>query len=237
MKDPKGDAHICPEQQHTLIIQLSESAEKKKKKAIQLSLEKRASVLAVYTDCSLEIVQIVEVSKMWKLEQNHEKGKDGYQSYHCHLWIIHCAPAHVHEAQFLTHCETAIQMAPGHLCWEVPWTRILQQCHRKKPCLDHLLCQQREKGPLSASCSSRVATMEASTISISHGLWHCSPFLDTFSSRKTPAKSHRNNRGLQIARGVQENHAYIWSLRPLHPAWTSPIPSTVTSPSTGGTEE
>lgn len=29
MKDLKGVAHLCPEQQHTLIIQLSESIEKK----------------------------------------------------------------------------------------------------------------------------------------------------------------------------------------------------------------
>lgn len=50
VRDLKGDAHLCPEQHHTLIIQLGESAEIKKK-VMQLSLEKQTSVLAVHTDC------------------------------------------------------------------------------------------------------------------------------------------------------------------------------------------
>lgn len=58
-----------------------------------------------------------------------------------------------------------------------------------KTCLGQLLCLEREDGPLSACCSSRVATMEANTISISHGLWHCSPFLDTC----FPAEKHQQN--------------------------------------------
>lgn len=116
-------------------------------------------------------------------------------SYHWHLWIIHCVPAHMHEAHFLTHCETALQMAPCHLCWEVPWTHILQQCHKGKACLGQLLSLQREKGPLSACCTSRVATTEASTTSISHGLWHCLSFLDTRfpaeNTSKIPQKQQR----------------------------------------------
>lgn len=132
----------------------------------------------------------MEVSKIWKLEQNHKKKEEWLiQSYHCQLWIIHCAQAHVHEAHFLTRCETALQMALSHLCWEVPWTHILQQCHGEKPCLDQLLRRQREGGPLSGRCSSRVATMEANTISISHGLWHCTPFPDTCFS----AEKHQQN--------------------------------------------
>lgn len=99
----------------------------------------------------------------------------------------------MHEAHFLTQFETALQMAPCHLCWEVPWTCILQQCHREKPCLDQLLHWQREEGPLSACCSSGVATMEGSTVSISHALWHCSPFLDTC----FPAEKHHQNQQKQ----------------------------------------
>lgn len=59
----------------------------------------------------------------------------------------------------------------------------------EKTCLGQLLRLESEGGPLSACCSSRVATMEASTISISHGLWHCSLFLDT----RFPAEKHQQN--------------------------------------------